>query len=187
MRYNTVAVAFIACVISAAHAVAVAPYSWRDNTISELASQGYSRAWIMRAGFIGFGALVIAGAVLRAEPPQPWWYREIPLLLYGLGLLLSGVFSAAPFAPGVGYSEGEARLHSASATAAGVGISLAMLLYMLSEGAVRARAAHLAALVLTVVLSALFGMSKVGAGVVQRCLYAVGFAWLVYIEMGTTA
>jgi hypothetical membrane protein len=182
MRYNTIAVTFIVFVILAAHIAAVAPYSWRDNTISELASQGYEQAWIMRAGFIGFGALVIIGAMQRTRSRRPLWYREIPLVLYGLAILLSGIFSTKPFMPDVGYSGLESHLHSIMATHAGVGISLGILLYMLSDNSARGKIVHMVTLVLIVVLSALFGMSTAGAGVVQRFLYAVGFAWLIYIE-----
>jgi hypothetical membrane protein len=182
MRHNTLAVAFIVLAILIGHAIVAAPYSWMDNTISELGSQGYAHAWIMRIGFIGFGVLVTVGALQRIRTQRPLWYREIPLAVYGLVILLSGFFSAAPFVPGVAYSELEASLHSVMATLAGAGISLGILLYMLSDNPLRRKMAHLSALVLIVALSALFGMTTAGAGVVQRCLYIVGFAWLIYIE-----
>ena len=60
MRYNTIAVAFIVVAIVVAHLLAPASYSWHDNTISQLAAQGYERVWIMRVGFPGFGALIYA-------------------------------------------------------------------------------------------------------------------------------
>lgn len=182
MRYNTIAVLFIVFVILVAHVVVVAPYSWRDNTISELGSQGYERAWIMRSGFIGFGTLVVIGAVQRARARRSFWYREVPLIVYGLGISLSGIFSIQPFVPGVAYSQFESRLHSTMATLAGVGISVGILLYMFSNIPLRRKIVHLVALVLIVALSALFGMSTTGAGLVQRLLYLVGFAWLIYIE-----
>ena len=182
MRYNTVAVAFMVVVLLVAHVAAIAPYSWRDNTISELGSQGYARAWIMRAGFLGFGSLVLVGAIQRVRAQRRWWYREAPLVLYGAGIMLSGIFSTKPFLAGLDYSALEAGLHSLMAILAGVGISLGVLLYMLSENSLRRKIVHLAALVLIVALSALFGMSTTGAGVVQRCLYLVGFAWLIFIE-----
>jgi len=186
MRHNAAAVLFIVLTILTAHLASTPPYSWHDNTISELGSQGYENAWIMRAGFIGFGALVAAGAVQRTRVQRKFWYRELPLVLYGGGILLSGVFSAKPFVPGVDYSELEANLHSALATSAGVGISMSILLYMFGETQVRRKFGHLAALVLVVALSALFGLSGTGAGIVQRGLYVVGFGWLIFIETGAT-
>ena len=185
MRHNTVAVILIVAAILTAHLASIPPYSWHDNTISELGSQGYKNAWIMRAGFIGFGALVVAGSVQRMRAQKQLWYRELPLVLYGGGILLSGIFSAKPFMPGVDYSELEASLHSTLATLAGVGISMSILLYVFSEAQVRRKFGHLTALVLVVALSALFGVSTTGAGIVQRGLYVVGFGWLIFIETGT--
>jgi hypothetical membrane protein len=185
MRYNVLAVAFIIVVIAVAHWLAPAAYSWRDNTISELAAQGYERAWIMRVGFMGFGALIVLGAADRARRMRGsrlHLWREVPLVVYGLGILVAGIFSTAPFLPGVAYSAGEASVHSAVATLAGVGLSLAMLLHAATPGSTRQRILHLVALVLTTAISALFGMATAGAGIWQRCLYLVGFAWLVYSE-----
>jgi hypothetical membrane protein len=31
-------------------------YNWQQHSISQLGAQGYADAWIMRLGFIGFGA-----------------------------------------------------------------------------------------------------------------------------------
>ena len=184
MRYNAIAVIFIFIIIIIAHLVVDAPYSWTENTISELASQAYKYAWIMRLGFIGFGSLVTIGATQRIRSKRFLWYREMPLVVYGLGVLLSGIFSTHPFMPGVEYSEPESRLHSILATLAGVSISLGMLFYMLTEQSPRRKVVHLAAFVLTITFSIFFGMSTAGAGIGQRCLYLVGFAWLIYIETG---
>jgi hypothetical membrane protein len=182
---NTVAVVFIAVLIVVAHLVAPASYSWRDNTISQLAAQGYARAWIMRLGFVGFGILIVLGALDRARTNRRSWFhqaRELALVLYGLGLLLAGSFSAEPFLPGVAFSESQAQLHSIAATLAGLGISLGMLLYLVRPGPLRNKIPDLVALTLTLAFSALFGMATSGAGIWQRCLWAVGFVWLVYIE-----
>lgn len=187
MRYYIAAVAFIVVVILVAHAAAPPSYSWREHEISQLGAQGYEQAWIMRGGFIGFGALVVAGALQRASARRSLWVREAPLALYGLGILLAGFFSAKPFVAGVDYSEMEAGVHSIVATAAGVGISVGVLAYMLSDSPPRRRIVHLAALVLIVGLSALFGMLAGGTGIAQRCLYIVGFAWLIYIDTGPVA
>jgi hypothetical protein len=183
LRYNTIAVVYIVIIILIAQAVAPGSYVWRNNTISQLAAQRYAQAWIMRAGFIGFGALVALGAVRRYRAQPSRAYRDWPLLLYGLGMALAGVFSARSWVDAVAYSPGEAGLHSLMATLAGVGISLAALLSWIRDPGPRRDVWHLVAFALMMLLSALFGMVTRGAGVVQRCLYIVGFAWLVYIEL----
>ena len=76
------------------------------------------------------------------------WYREAPIMLYGLAILLSGVFSTEPFIEGVPYSPQEARLHSICATAAGAMLTLATLLYTLTDTPPRRRAVHWVALAL---------------------------------------
>jgi len=182
VRFYTLAVAWILIAIIIAHLLVPAPYAWTQDTISELAAQGYGRAWIMRLGFIGFGALVCFGALRRvvADPKRKW--PEIGILLYGLAILLAGVFSTEPFQAGVDYSQSEARLHSLAATIAGIALSLAMLFSGLLEQRRAPRIVHLAALALTLLLSSLFGAFPAVAGITQRALYLVGFGWLVYLE-----
>lgn len=72
------------------------------------------------------------------------------------------------------------------ATLAGVGISLGIVLYLISDKSVPRKIVHLVALLLIVTLSALFGRSTTGIRIVQRLLYAAGFAWLIFIEMQPT-
>ncbi len=59
-------------------------------------------------------------------------------MLYGLSILLAGIFSTEPFIEGVPYSLQEARLHSIFATSAGVMLTLATLLYALTDAPSRA-------------------------------------------------
>ncbi len=185
MRFNMLAVAVVTAFIVVAHAIAPDAYSMSENTVSQLGSQGYALAWVMRLGFASFGGLLVAGAVVRLRMQPRYWYREVALILYGVGMFLAGVFSAEPFADGVEYSMVEAQLHSIAASVAGAGISFAAMTYALSDQPVQRRLIHAAALVGIVGLSALFGLSSTGAGVVQRLLYVVGFAWLVYMEVGS--
>jgi hypothetical membrane protein len=176
------AVVWIVLAILIAHLLVPAPYAWTQDTISALAAQGYAQAWIMRLGFIGFGALVSIGAIRRvAANPRRYW-PEIGILLYGLAVLLSGVFSTAPFQPSLDYSEPEARLHSIMATFAGITVSLAMLCCAMLEARRAPRIVHLSALALTLLLSMLLGSVPQVTGIAQRLLYLVGFGWLIYLE-----
>jgi hypothetical protein len=126
--------------------------------------------------------LVVVGALQRYRAQPSMAYRDWPLLLYGWGMLLAGIFSTTPFMAGVAYSQAEANLHSLLATLAGVGISLAVFLSWLRDPEPRTRPWHLVALVLIVLLSAAVGMATREAGLIQRCLWVVGFSWLVYID-----
>lgn len=162
------------------------PYLWYRNSISQLAGQAYPNAWIMRAGFIGFGVLVQIAGIIRMRAVGRYWYREVPIMLYGLSILASGIFSTSPFIEGVPYSEQEAQLHTLFATAAGIALSAGILLFMLTDAPNLRRAVHAIALVLTIGISFLFSALPTVLGAMQRLLWTVGFAWLVYLGSGAT-
>jgi hypothetical protein len=105
-------------------------------------------------------------------------------MLYGLALLLAGIFSTEPFVEGVTFSAGEAQLHSTFATAAGVMLTLATLLYALTDAPAGRRIVHWIALALITLISLMFGAMPAIGGVLQRVLWVVGFAWLVYLGTG---
>lgn len=58
-----IAVVYFIVVIVLAHFFVPPIYDWRQNTISDLASQGHTYKWIMQAGFIGFGLLLTWGVI----------------------------------------------------------------------------------------------------------------------------
>jgi len=197
-------VVYIAPLIVLAHLLAPEAYSWQRHSISQLAAQGYVLAWIMRAGFIGFGLLMLIIGLSRMRggnvrvhapgasiAPGAWrkQLRELPILLYGLAILLSGLFSAEPFVAGAAYSPAEAELHGLFATTAGLALSAAMLLYALSDAPAGRRVIHVIALALTFVLSFAFLVvaSPAVTGITQRLLWVVGFAWLLYLGRGAGA
>jgi len=186
MRSYAYAVVYILIAIILAHLVAPVAYVWSTNSISQLAGQGYPLAWIMRAGFIGFGVLVQIIGIRRMRTSDARWFREIPIMLYGLSILLSGLYSTSPFIEGLAYSEAEARLHALLATAAGLALSAAMLLFALTDPPSSRKALHTAALVLTMLLSFLFGALPEAAGLIQRALWLVGFSWLIFLRVAST-
>ena len=178
------AVAYITFVIILAHLLSPESYDWTINTISDLAAQGYQRSWIMQAGFIGFGVMVILAGLIHWRREGKWKLRHVPVMLYGLAILFSGIFSTAPFRSGVTYSQTEASIHSICATVAGVALSLGILLFALSDQPVWRRWVHAAFLVMITLISVLFALLSQYAGAVQRLLYLVGFAWLVFLDFG---
>lgn len=179
------AVAVIVAIIFLAHLIAPQAYDWQVNSISQLAAQGYAQAWLVRAGFISFGILVQLAGIGRIRANRPRWYREVPIMLYGLAILLSGVFSTNPFIQGAPFSETEAGLHTVFATTAGVALSAAMLLFALTDAPTSRRLIHAVALALIMLLSFLFGALPEAAGAIQRLLWVVGFAWLIYLGSAT--
>lgn len=143
--------------------------------------------WIMQAGFIGFGVLIsisVGTAFMRIKKVL------FPLLLvavYGISILLSGIFCTAPMDPSISYSVSDSNLHSMFAAIAGVGMSLAIFWQVFQATDPKAKRNHFIFLLLVMGLSGIFGMVENGMlaldkGIIQRLLYLSGLAWIVYQE-----
>lgn len=181
------AVAYWLVVIVIAHFFAPPGYVWTENTISELASQGHTYKWIMQAGLMGFGVLIMLAVGMSIVRAKKVLTPLFPVMFYGLGVFLSGIYCAAPIDPSMEYSVAEARLHSTFATAAGLSLSAGILWHIFASSNGREKLAHTILLSAVVGFSMLFGliendMIDIGLGIVQRCIYLSGFAWLVYQE-----
>jgi len=182
-----IAVTYWLVIIVIAHFFAPPGYVWTQNTISELASQGHTYKWIMQAGLSGFGALIMLAVGMAIFRTKKVLIPVLPLMLYGLGVFLSGVYCAAPIDPSIEYSIAEAKLHSTFATAAGLSLSAGILWHIFASSNGREKLAHTFFLVAVVGFSMLFGLVENGMldlrlGIVQRCLYLSGYAWLIYQE-----
>jgi hypothetical membrane protein len=172
---------FIAIIV-VAHYFAPDIYHWTTNTISDLAAQNYNYAWIMRIGFIGFGLLLNLGILLKICKTKSVNPADVLIMIYGLAILCSGVFSTMPFDSSVVYSTMADKLHSIFAQIAGIALSIGIIIYLiLSPG--NKKFVHLLFFILIIGISALFGLSKNGVinidyGIVQRLLYGVSFIWI---------
>jgi hypothetical protein len=173
-----IATAYLAVSILAAHLAAPETYSAATNSISQLGAQAYDRAWIMNAGFVGFGGIVAASSIAHSVRTGEDWVVSIPLTIWGLGILTSGLWSAEPFVPASDYSSREAGIHSAAATTAGVCISLAAAAMMTTDPNPRRRIVHGIALAFIASSSAMVGLSPDAMGSWQRVLWAGSFVWL---------
>jgi hypothetical membrane protein len=173
-----------------AHLFTPPGYNWTENTISELASQGHRYKGIMQAGLIGFGAILIFGVIKHFKRNRRSYFL-ILISVYGISILLSGIYCTAPVDPSISFSAQESNLHSLFATIAGIGMSLGILWQIFASLNERERWARIAFLVLIGGLSGLFGLVESGSmfldkGIVQRVLYLVGLIWLVYEEQKLT-
>lgn len=181
MKFNVASVILITSVVLIAQFIVPEPYDWMQNTISELAAQGYRNKWIMQLDFIGFGGLLMIDTLQNVRRSGKLWFREFALLVYGLAILLSGIFCTHPFIKGVPYSEVEARLHSAFAMIAGFALSITLLLFAFTDEEIPRKLIHVTVLAVIITLSIIFGIASSNVGIVQRIMYAVGFTWLILI------
>ncbi len=185
MKTILIPLGYIFAFIVAGHLFAPPEYDWTANSISELAAQGMPNGWIMRAGFIGFGLLLIAVLARRIWAQKRARWADPAVALYALSILITGIFSAEPFLEGVPFSPQEARLHTLFASLAGLFLTLGNLLALAQAPGAREKRSHSLFLLLVVGLSALFGLADagsiaIGKGLVQRLLWLSGFGWLYW-------
>lgn len=182
----SVAVAYFIAVIVLAHFFVPPLYDWTQNTVSDLASQGHTYKWIMQTGFIGFGLLLTWGVIFHFATNRHAYFLLF-VAVYGLSILMSGIFCTAPVDPSMSYSVSESKLHSMFATVAGIAMSLGIFWQFAVSSNHRERWIRFAIFILVVGISGLFGLAEnhillLDKGIIQRILYLVGLTWLVYEE-----
>lgn len=178
MNLAVYAVLFIVLVILIAHFIAPSKYNWRINSISELAAQRYKHGIVMRIGFIGFGVLLAWGAIssMKLEPSK---IKYVPIIIYSVSVLVSGIFSTKPFTIETGFSAIESRIHSFCAQLAGFSFSMGVLLFFFYAEAMNTKIVHFSFFILVILLSMLFGKIQSHRGVMQRILYFTSFVWII--------
>ncbi len=181
-----IAVVYFIAVIVLAHFFAPPTYDWRQNTISDLGSQGHVYKWIMQAGFIGFGLLLTWGVFFHFDKNRQAYFLFL-VAIYGLSILVTGFFCAAPIDSSIPNDLRESQLHSMFATVAGIAMSLGIFWQAVVSSNSRERWTRIIFFLLIGGISGLFGLAEnhilmLDKGIVQRVLYLVGLAWLVYEE-----
>jgi hypothetical membrane protein len=172
------AVCILGVSMVAAHIAAPKTYSFKKNTISDLAAQNYENAWLMRAGFIGFGSLVTTAALLDALDNKKPLICTVPIMAYGLSMMASGFFSTAPFNSGIHYSEREATIHSIFANLAGISLTTAIIGHAIAEHDPKIRLAHISGMAFVMINSTLFKIDPERQGLYQRILWTGSLIWL---------
>ncbi|NJK75004.1 MAG: DUF998 domain-containing protein [Oscillatoriales cyanobacterium RU_3_3] len=180
-----VAVAFFIVTIVLAHFLAPSEYNWKLNTVSDLGSQKYKNAWLMRTGFIGFGVLLSTALLPPFIYAEEKNYSDLPIVIYALNVLLTGVFSAAPFTHSSIFSVVEDKLHSLFAQIAGIAFSCGVFWHSSIYSDPNQKITNFVLFAFIIGFSALIGLSKkriikIGLGLLQRGLYLVSFLWLLF-------
>lgn len=177
-KYNWTSVILFIGIIIVAHFFTSNPYDWKTNTVSELAAQNYQYRWIMKIGFILFGAILAAGITIKILRGNGKLITELPFLIYGFAILVSGLYSTKPIVSGIEYSELESQIHSYSAQIAGMAFSVGLLIHGITETNTNLKTIHFVTFVFVVGLSALFGLMNSNVGIIQRIMYLGSFLWL---------
>jgi hypothetical membrane protein len=168
-------------VLVAGLAILVAPwvnvtgYTSIRHSISELGAQGAPNAWIMNAGFLAFGAGVLVDAARSIRQAVA---TGVLFLVFGVAMMLAGVFAHRPIDPAAAYSVREDDLHSLASSVAGASFALGVLAY----GWTRRKLAHLWAHGPAIAAALLLPLGMIvlpeTAGALQRVMFLVSFVWL---------
>lgn len=152
-------------------------YSILKNTTSHLGAQGAPNAWMMNVVFVSLGLAAIIDGWRRLSK---YWLHKVVLVIFGISLVLTAFFQHAPIVQGIPFSEFEDNLHSKFATITGFSFTFFAIAsaFIESTGTRRIIAAGVG--ILAMVLSFLIFNVTGLAGVWQRIIFIVTFAWLMY-------
>ncbi len=154
-----------------------ASYDWVEHTTSESGAQGLEGAWLARLGFVLFGLAVLAVAGRMAHR---WGQRATALhRVFGVCMVGAAAFSSRSWESNVRYDTTEDFLHSVVATVMGFAFAFGVLAVALigRERGGRPRLLDGIAVAATVVLPIAMTVDEPRAGLFQRLMFAIAYAW----------
>jgi hypothetical membrane protein len=186
MNFIMMSVFYFIGIIILAHFFSQPGYDWTLNTVSDLAAQGHKNKWIMQAGFIGFGILLNIGFITLFISEQQVIIPNLLIMLFGISILLSGIFCTKPIEQSLDYSKIAAQWHSNFAFIAGLSFNIAIVWYIFEANSLTEKLFHALFMIAIMGTSALFGLSengriKMGKGLVQKLMYLISFVWLLIV------
>lgn len=172
---SLVGIAVILPVIVVMPALTAPGYSIIRHSISELGAQVTPASWLMNLGFWAFGLGVTADAIRRYSD-QP--IGALAFTIFGLSMILCGLFSHRPIDETLPFSQQEDDLHSVFASLAGTSFVFGAISFAFTQRETWRRLACLAAAILATSLSVAMAQAPDMAGLPQRAIFAISFVWL---------
>jgi len=157
-------------------------YSILRNTTSQLGAQNTPNAWVMNGIFVllGLACIVDGWTYLRN-----YWFQNVVLTVFGVGLILTAIYSHAPI-EGVAFDVRQDQLHSLFATIVGLSFTLFAFSCAFIGKSTKQRLFALLAGVIATILSMFIFSVPAYAGVWQRLMFLLSFAWLILFLTGFT-
>ena len=152
-----------------------AEFSWIQHSTSEQAGQQLAGAWIMRAGFVGYGLGTLLAAV------ADWSTRPFvraALLLFGLGLVGTAIWSNASILPGVTSDMHEDWLHSVVSGIVGTAFAVACASRLFGPGGSRRDSLAWIGLLISVVIPLAMVAWPEIRGLLQRTMFGISFVFV---------
>ncbi len=157
----------------------VEEYSIVKNTTSHLGAQNAPNAWMMNVVFILLGISSIIDSWVRLSG---FWLHKVVIIVFGISLLLTGIFQHAPITQGVQYSEYKDNMHSIFASITGY----SFVFFAVASGFIeKTKARRILAISVgcfASLCSFLFFNLPDFAGIWQRLIFLSSFAWLLYFS-----
>ncbi len=158
-------------------------YSIIKNTTSHLGAQGAPYAWVMNMIFALLGMATIVDGWMRLSN---YWLHKVVLTIFGISLVLTAFFQHAPIIPEVEFNMLEDDLHSKFATITGFSFTFFTLAAAFIETTKRRRVIAIGMGIIAIFLSILIFNVAILAGVWQRMMFIIMFAWLMYFLYSRT-
>jgi len=151
-------------------------FSWLLHSTSEQAGQQLAGAWIMRAGFVGYGlgTLLAALADWKTRP-----FVRAALVLFGLGLLGTAIWSNASILASVTSDMHEDWLHSVASGIVGTAFAFACAARLFSPGGSRRDILAWLGLGISVAIPLAMGLWPDFRGLLQRTMFGFSFVFVV--------
>ena len=150
-------------------------FSWIHHTTSEQASQQLPGAWIMRVGFVAYGlsTLLAAMVVSRTLP-----FVRGALIVFGIGLVGTAIWSNASILPGVPSDMHEDWLHSVASGIVGTAFAVACAARLFLPGGSKRDVLAWVGLVISVAVPLAMGAWPEGRGMLQRAMFGFSFVFV---------
>lgn len=150
-------------------------FSWIHHSTSEQAGQQLAGAWIMRAGFVGYGLGTLLAALVD------WHTRPVvraALIVFGLGLVGTATWSNASILPDVLSDAHEDWLHSVASGIVGTAFAAACAARLFAPGGSKRDVLPWLGLVISVAIPLAMGMWPDFRGLSQRTMFGFSFVFV---------
>jgi len=146
-----------------------------QHSTFEQAGQNMTGAWVMRIGFIGYGAGTLIAAIVDWHSSP---FVRAALVLFGIGLFGTALWSNASILPGVSSDIHEDWLHSVSSSVVGMAFAGACAARLFAPAGTRPDMLAWGGLLVSVVFPLAMGALPEFRGLIQRVMFGVSFVFV---------
>jgi len=147
-------------------------YSHIRNLISELVAQQTKNNFIMIIGFLILGLGILIDSYKKMS------YPIVPFALFGIFMVMAGIFPHKPIDTSISYNHTFHSLHSLSATLAGISISIGFIWQGFLSLTRNQKIMYFYLATACFVFPMLMLSMSEYQGILQRLMYLQVFAWL---------